>query len=154
MTVDTPQLPGPPQLSATPPTPAANAASAGLLRWGSFQALGDDATGAIFEASVAQALGDQSWTVLLRILPTKAEDLPPPPDSRDTKLMISSFITEHFADDEGRSALTEPVKTGAIRTMTLADGDVPEKLITCDVRFNMDRAVKSSFIRRLFQLVL
>jgi hypothetical protein len=75
---------------------------------------------------------------------------PPPPDSRDTKLMISSFITEHFVDDEGRSALTEPVKTGAIRTVTLADGDVPEKLITCDVRFTMDRAVKSSFIGRLF----
>ena len=151
MTVDAPQLPGTPQPSATPPAPTATAASASAarLRWGSFQALGDDATGAIFEASVAQALADQSWTILLRMLPTQENDRPPPPDSRDTKLMTSAFVTEHFVDDEGRSALTEPVKTGAIRTMTLAGDDVPEKLITCDVRFNMDRAVKSSFIRHL-----
>ena len=151
MTVDAPQLPGTPQPSATPPAPTANAASesAARLRWGSLQALGDDATGAIFEASVAQALADQSWTIFLRILPTQENDMPPPPDSRDTKLMTSAFVTEHFVDDEGRSALTEPVKTGAIRTMTLAGDGVPEKLITCDVRFNMDRAVKSSFIRRL-----
>ena len=116
---------------------------------GSFQALPDDAKGMIFEASVAQALGDQSWTIFLRILPTKQDDPPPPPDSRDTKLMISAFVTEHFVADDGMSALTEPVKTGAIRTMTLADGDVPEKLITCDVRLHMDRALRSSFIQRL-----
>lgn len=149
MAVDSPQLPRPSQPSATPPTPTTNAASAALPRWGSFQALGDDATGAIFEASVAQALGDQLWTIYVRILPVKEDDLPPPPDSRDTKLMISSFAMEHFVDDEGRSVLTEPVKTGAIRSMTLADGDVPEKLITCDFRFNMERAVKSSFVKRL-----
>jgi hypothetical protein len=150
MTTDVPQLPTPPRTSATPPTPTANAAPTALPRWGSFQALGDDATGAIFEASVAQALGDQSWTIYVRILSTRADVLPPPPDSRDTKLMTSAFVTEHFVDDGGMSALTEPVKTGAIRTITLADGDVPEKLITCDVRFNMDRAVQSSFIMRLF----
>jgi hypothetical protein len=84
------------------------------------------------------------------MIPTKTDVMPPPPESRDTKLMISAFITEHFVDDEAMSALTEPVKIGAVRTMTLADGDVPEKLITCDVRFNMPRAVKSSFIKRLF----
>ena len=151
MTVDAPQLPTTPQPSATPLAPTAKAASesAARLRWGSLQALGDDAAGVIFEASVAQAQADQSWTIFLRMLPTQENDRPPPPDSRDTKLMISAFVTEHFVDDEGRSALTEPVKTGAIRTMTLAGDGVPEKLITCDVRFNMDRAVKSSFIRRL-----
>ena len=150
MTVDAPQLLRPPQFPETPLTPMEHAALTARSRWGSFQALEDDASGVIFEAAVAQALGDQSWTIFLRIHPTRKDDVPPPPDSRDTKLMISAFVTEHFVADDGTSALTEPVKTGAIRTMTLADGDVPEKLITCDVRFNMDKAVRSSFIRRLF----
>jgi hypothetical protein len=120
-----------------------------IRQWGAIQGMKDDPDGEILQASIVQALGDQTYTAYIDIVPVQSKDVAPA-DDRDTKKMLVTFIDEHFRTDANVSVLGESLKYGAVRSTHLTGWPPQDKIYTCEVRLNVEQVSQSRLLGGLF----
>jgi hypothetical protein len=103
----------------------------------------------MLQASIVQALSSQTFTAYVDIVPVQGTDAAPP-DNRETKKMLVTFIDEHFRTDANISVLGECLKYGAVRSAHLTGWPVQDKIYTCEVRLDVERISQSRLLGDLF----
>jgi hypothetical protein len=101
-------------------------------------------------ASIEQALTNQLYTVYIDVIPVQNDTDVPPPDDRDTKRMLITFLEEHFKTDANVSVIGECLKHGAIRSAHLTGWPPADKIYMCEIRLDVEQATKSQLLGTLF----
>ena len=154
-----PQQASPPLAQSTPSMAAQASSTANppaeptlrpLMQWGAIQALTDDRDGEILMASIEQAIATQAYTAYIDIVPVETTDVPPP-DDRDTRRMVATFLDERLRTDTDVSVIAECLKYGAVRSVHLTGWPPSDRIYMCDFRLNVEQAVRSQFLGDLFR---
>jgi hypothetical protein len=124
-----------------------------VRQWGAIQGLKDDPEGDMLQASVVQALSSQTFTAYVDIVPVQSTDVAPPED-RETKKMLVTFIDEHFRTDANISVLGECLKYGAVRSAHLTGWPPQDKIYTCEVLLDVERISQSKLLGDLFKSIV